>query len=85
MHRWSSPVYLQRVAGHRLVPIEVGAAHLNANEGGVNEQQVRRGEVGNGLLLIDPTPPQTQTPTLTAPPSADLTETPTNLDPTQPI
>uniref|UniRef100_A0A7S0LGP3 JmjC domain-containing protein n=1 Tax=Coccolithus braarudii TaxID=221442 RepID=A0A7S0LGP3_9EUKA len=42
VRRWSSPSYLQHVAGHRLVPIEVGAVHLGKAEGGVNEQQVLR-------------------------------------------
>ena len=40
VERWSSPAYLRRKAGHRLVPIEVGAAHLSLEGEGVCEQQV---------------------------------------------
>ena len=38
--RWSDPSYLHRAAGSRTVPVEVGATHLGAEGGGVQEQTV---------------------------------------------
>ena len=43
LDRWSRPAYLREVAGRRLVPIEVGAAHLETvGADGVGEQTVLR-------------------------------------------
>ena len=57
IRRWAEPKYLHDVAGHRVVPIEIGAAHLEVggSEEGVGEQQVLRtlGEFIDEVVLGD--------------------------------